>query len=599
MSAPAALAPASPGARVTLRGEFERHLGAYLKGALTLVVFQWAMNRIDWASKACIDAIFSGDHASAARPAMLMLGLGALGFAARILSRYFIFNAGRDVEYDLRARLLHRLHQLGMAFYRQMSPGEIMGRSSGDLLQVRLLFGFGVLNMINVVLAFASALEVMVRISGRLTLASFVMLPALLLTTRSFSRRLFTSTRKNQETLGRLSDVVQKNLAGVRVLRSFALEAHEAQRFASFNAAYLDASLSLARLRGLMGPLVGASSSVSLLACFWYGGVLLARGPADGGLSSGDFFAFWLALGRMTWPMVALGFSLSIVQRGRAGFSRLQEVFDAQPEVVGGQRSAPNIGGHLEVTDLSFAYGEKDVLSSVSFDLPKGSSLAVMGRTGAGKSTLAMLLPRLLATPAGRVFVDGIDVCDLPLAELRGAIGYAQQDPFLFSTTVARNVGFALPETDSDEAQERLRDAARDASVLEEALGLPEQFDTVVGERGVQLSGGQKQRIALARALVRPTPVMVLDDPLSAVDAKTESVILEAIERKSKERTLVLITHRVDAAKRCDQILVLDKGRVVERGTHDELCKQGGLYALFEREQSREGELRALAEVSS
>jgi ATP-binding cassette subfamily B protein len=438
----------------------------------------------------------------------------------------------------------------------------------------------------------------MVRISGKLTLASFVMLPALLLTTRSFSRRLFTSTRKNQEALGQLSDVVQKNLAGIRVLRSFALESHEAARFAKFNSSYLDASLSLARLRGLMGPLVGASSSVSLLACFWYGGVLLARGPGNGGLSSGDFFAFWLALGRMTWPMVALGFSLSIVQRGRAGFSRLQEVFDAQPEVVGGQHPLAHVGGDLKVQNLSFAYGDKEVLSDVSFDLPKGHSLAVMGRTGSGKSTLAMLLPRLLATPTGRVFVDGVDVCELPLSVLRGAIGYAQQDAFLFSTTVARNVGFALPETDSDEAQARLRDAARDAAVLDEALGLPEQFDTVVGERGVQLSGGQKQRIALARALVRATPVMVLDDPLSAVDAKTESLILEAIERKAQERTLVLITHRVDAAKRCDQILVLDKGRVVERGTHEELCKQGGLYAVFEREQSREGELRALAEVS-
>jgi ATP-binding cassette subfamily B protein len=290
--------------------------------------------------------------------------------------------------------------------------------------------------------------------------------------------------------------------------------------------------------------------------------------------------------------MVALGFSLAIVQRGRAGYSRLREIFDAKPEIMNGTLAAPaTVTGGLSCKGLEFAYGDRKVLADVTFDLPSGRSLAIVGRTGSGKTTLAMLLARLLPTPNGTVLLDGQDVCDLPLSVVRHNVGYAQQDAFLFSTTVSRNIGLSLDDPDSDACQEKIRDAAREAQVLEEALSLPEQFDTVVGERGVQLSGGQKQRIALARALVREPKVLVLDDPLSAVDAKTESLILQAIERQKSNRTLVLVTHRVAAASRCDEIIVLDEGRVIERGTHDVLVKSGGLYAAFAEEQSAASEL--------
>jgi ATP-binding cassette subfamily B multidrug efflux pump len=581
-----------PGALpTTLGGQFQRHLPAYLGGGVLLGIFQLALNRIDWLSKTAIDDVFGGAPEQVTRPALFMFGFALVAFVCRIGSRWFIFNAGRDAEYELRGLLLHRLHRLGTAFYRTMSAGEIMSRSTGDLQQVRLLLGFGILNIVNVLFAFASALQVMLNVSWRLTLVSFMMMPFLFATTRSFSRAMFTRTRANQASLGKLSDVLQTNLAGVRVVRSFALEKRERSRFDNANVAYLEASLGLARLRGLMMPMVGATAALGVLAFFWYGATLLQEGR----ITKGAFFAFWLAYSRMMWPMVALGFSISIIQRGRAGYARLEEIFRAVPEVTDGMLPHPKeVKGSISVRNLSFSYGDRKVVDGVSFDVDAGKSVALVGKTGSGKSTIAMLLARLLPTPPKAVFVDGNDVCDLPLSAVRANVGYAQQDAFLFSTTVSRNVGFSLDESESDEATKKIRDAAREAQVLEEALSLPEQFDTVVGERGVQLSGGQKQRIALARALVREPKVLVLDDPLSAVDAKTEAAILDAIDRQAAHRTVILVTHRVAAASRCDHIVVFDEGRILEQGTHDELVKMGGLYAAFNDEQSAKSELEDL-----
>ena len=583
---------------MSLGGQFKRQLPAYLFGGLLLAFFQIALNRIDWLSKTAIDGVFGKEPDAVTRPAVLIFVLAVTAFFARVGSRWFIFNAGRDAEYELRALLLHRLHRLGTAFYRTMSAGEIMSRSTGDLQQVRLLLGFGILNIVNVVFAFGSALQVMLSQSVRLTLVSFVMLPFMFLATRNFSKQMFTRMRANQESLGRLSDVLQTNLAGVRIVRSFALEKRERERFDKANNDYLEASLSLARLRGIMMPMVGAAASVGVLAFFWYGAGLIGRPASEGGITAGSFYAFWLAYGRMTWPMIAIGFSIGIIQRGRAGYVRLAQILYAEPEIVDGPLPLPaSVRGEIEVEHLTFAYGDRKVVDDVSFRVPAGKSIAIVGKTGSGKSTIAMLLARLLPTPKSAVFIDGQDVHELPLKAVRANIGYAQQDAFLFSSTVSRNVGFSLDDAESDESMVRIRDAAREAQVLEEAMGLPEQFDTVVGERGVQLSGGQKQRIALARALVREPKVLVLDDPLSAVDAKTEAAILDAIERQAAHRTVILITHRVAAASRCDDIVVLDEGKVIEHGTHEELIGNGKLYAAFAKEQSAKRELDEIAKL--
>lgn len=476
----------------TIGGQFRHHLPQYVIGTVTLALFQLAMNRVDWQSKEAIDVVFGADPRAAWKPAATILVLALLAFVVRVTSRWYLFNAGRDAEYELRHELLRKLHQLGAAFYRRMPAGEIMSRSTSDLQQVRMLFGFAALNVVNIVFAFASALQIMLSVSPKLTLACLLNLPLVTLVSRRVSRSMYTRMRENQAVLGRMSDVLQANLAGVRVVRSFALEERERDRFDRVNRSYLEASLALARLRGSFAPTIGSVAALGFLVFFWYGSSLLLRGPEGGGISQGSFFAFWSAFARMTWPMIAVGFALSTVQRGRAGFHRLRDIFDAEPEIVDGTRQEGiDVRGELRVDHLSFSHDSRKVLDDVSFRVSPGQSLAIVGRTGSGKTTLAMLLARLLPTPPATVFIDGADVCDLPLASVQSAIGYAQQDAFLFSTTVTRNIGYALDDVDGPTAQQQIREAAREAQMFDEALGLPEGFDTVVGERGVQLSGGR------------------------------------------------------------------------------------------------------------
>ncbi len=569
--------------------------GELATGAAFLAVSSACAGGIPRAVSAASNALSRGDRSVAVTASLVIAALAAVGAWARVESRVRIFNAGREAEFVLRERLLASLHTLGPSFYRRMSPGEIMSRATNDLAQVRLLVGFGALNVVNTVFAYAVNIPLMFARNATLAALALLPFPFFILLTQAFAKVLFERSRDAQEALGAMSDRVQRVLSGMRVVRAYGVDGVELKGFDADTQRSLEANLALARLRGSMFPILGLGAAMSSLVVVWYGARVIVLRPGE--FSVGDILAFQGHVALVAWPTIALGYLLSIVQRGKASMSRVVEVLDATPDIDDARAepvSPDALEGALRVEGLRYAIEGRAVLDGVSLEVPAGGSLAVVGRTGSGKSVLTRLIARALPTPEGTVFIDGRDVTRIPLATLRAAVGVAQQEPFLFSTTVARNVAFAEPDPDAPETVARVRSALREAELLDEIDRTPDGIYTIVGERGVQLSGGQKQRVALARALLTAPRVLLLDDPLSAVDARTESAILDAIDRASKGRTLVLVTHRVAAAARCDRVVVLDAGRVVESGTHDALVKAGGLYARMAERQSIEAELEAL-----
>jgi ATP-binding cassette, subfamily B, multidrug efflux pump len=577
-----------------LWAQLRRNTVNYSLGVLLLAAYNYFQYYIDLLLADAMNGLLHGALGTSRRIGLAMAGLAALSFGARVLSRLTIFNAGRFAEYELRAALLNHLHRLGPSFYRRMSTGDIMSRVTNDLQQVRGLLGFGVLNLFNTAFGLISALAIMLQFSAKLTLAALAPLPLLLLVMRLYSKTLYQRQRENQDALGNLGAMVQSSISGVRVVRAFSLEEAELATFDRSNEVYLDKALILAKLRGSMWPVMQAITMLGVLVVFWYGGRLIVLGE----FKAEQFLSFYRALFRLTWPLAALGFLVGIVQRGLAGYARLKEVFDSSPDVVDGAALPARLEGQLDVRHLSFGYlPGRPVLEDLTLSIAPGERVAIVGRTGAGKSTLGALMARLHNTPRASIFLDGVDICDLPLAVLRQAVLYNQQTPFLFSTTVGRNVAYVLEHPETEESERRIQYAAEEAQIRDEVAALPEGFDTVVGERGVQLSGGQKQRVALARAFLAKPKVLVLDDPLSAVDAKTETALIDALDRHCADSTLILITHRVSAAARCDRILVLDRGRVVEQGRHAELVRARGLYSRFVEEQRRERELSKLKDL--
>jgi ATP-binding cassette, subfamily B, multidrug efflux pump len=575
-------------APVTLLGQFRARVDRYTVGLLLLLAYQAMQYWFDTRLMHAIDAARRGDLATARFIALLLVGVAVAALGVRTGSRIVIFYAGRDAEYSLRKALLEKLYGLGPSFYATAGTGDLMSRATNDLTQVRLLLGFGVLNVMNTVLALTSSLAVMFSISTRLTLASMVSLPLLVWVTRGFAKRIFARTRENQVALGAMSNTVQSSLSAVRVVRAYGLEGIEAERFEADNTLVLERGLDLARLRGLMGPLMQAISAIGVVIVFWYGGWLLI----DQHLSAGGLLAFVRASTRLTWPLIALGFLVSMVQRGRAAHQRLLEVFETRSEIESTPCESESSGVDLlEVRGLTYRIDDRDVLRDVNLAIQPGERVAIVGPTGAGKSTLARLLSRALPAPHGTVYLGGREISTVPLSDVRRRICYSQQSPFLFSSTVAQNLAFALPETESEAARRASIEVAQSVRIDAEIRQLVHGYDTVVGERGIQLSGGQRQRIALGRALLSTSQVVVLDDPTSAVDVGTERALCELFTELGRERTLVIITHRVSLAARCDRVIVLDAGRIVQTGAPSELEQETGLYRRFCEEQRLESEL--------
>lgn len=576
-------------AKTTLGGYVRPHARDLTVGSVLLLGTNLLDKVVPFLLGMGIDRLRGQAYDGVARIALIVLTMASAMWVVRTTSRIRVFNVGRDVELDVRRDLLARLHQLGPSFLRSMSTGEVMSRATNDVGQIRLLVGFGVLNVVNSTIAYVGCISLMLYQSPSLTLYALAPYPLLLLVSRAFGKVLFTRSQRAQAVLGELASRTQESLTGIRLTRAYAMEAPELARFELLNQRAAQENMGLVLLRALMWPVLGLVGQAGRLVVAAVGVRMIVRNE----LTPGELATFGALLVQLDWPTLALGYLLGIVQRGRASFERVADIIDAEPDVKERPDAARAEGrGGLEVRDLRFERGGRTVLDGVSFTVPAEGSLAIVGTVGSGKSTLAALIPRLLDTPHGQIFLDGADVTELELRSLRHAVGYAQQEPFLFSTTVERNVAFSAdPSWDAETRRERVRRAADEACILDEIEGLPEGFETLVGERGVQLSGGQKQRVSLARALLAGPRVLVLDDPMSAVDARTESRILRAIERAGEGRTLILVTNRVEAARRCAAVVVLDQGRVVERGTHDALVAQGGLYARMAETQALEREL--------
>jgi ATP-binding cassette subfamily B protein len=573
-----------PGTRNSIGARLRPELGGVAGGALCLAATNALALAIPWLIKSAIDALrtlpAAAAHRVVVREAALIILFAVLQALIRTWSRILIFNAGRNIEYSLRRDLFAHLTSLDAAFYRGHPTGDVMSRMTNDLGSVRMLFGPGILNLFNTAFVYVTTLTLLLKLSPRLTLLALVPYPALLAGARLASRRMYKAGRAIQEQLGTLSSAIQEDLAGIAVIKHYTLEPVRDAKFRELNDEYLGRSLTLVRARGVLMPLFAGLGGLGTLIVLFFGG----REVIDGRLTVGGLVAFNAYLVALSWPTVALGWIIGIWQRGIASWARVRELLDTTPAVA--EPALPAAGPlgppSIEVRDLTVAIDGRKILDGVSFSLPAGATLAVVGPTGSGKTTLVDAIVRMQDVAPGAVEVAGRDVTRIPLGDLRRLVGYAPQDAFLFSATVAENVGFGLHEG-ADPA--RVRSAAEAAGLAPDIAVLPEGYETLVGERGITLSGGQRQRVALARALAADPRILILDDSLSSVDAQTEREILTRLRPILAGRTSIVISHRVAAVKDADRILVLDRGRVAEQGTHATLLATGGLYASLYREQ--------------
>ncbi len=575
-----------------LLGYVKRYWRQYWLGGLCLLGTATLVMWIPWWIREAVRIIeHGGSLGDVTYYAMLIIAAAIVQGLVRTYSRALIFNAGRNIEYDLRNDLFAHLQKLPPAFYHTQRTGDLMSRVINDISAVRVMLGPGVLNFVNAPVYYVFAVALMLSMDVRMTLAALAPFPLLMYVARKFRGRILKSSLEVQQQMSVLSSHVQENLSGMHVVKAYAQEDFQTQQFIALNKDYEVKSMEMAKMRGIVNPIMQGINGLTVLIVIWYGGVRVLRGD----LLVADIVAFIAYLNVLAWPTAAFGWMLSLVERGRAAMRRLEEILESKPEIVGAPaRDTSTLKEGIEFRNVSFAYARQrnghGALHGVDFKLPVGRSVGLVGRVGSGKSTIAQLVPRLFDASSGAILMDGQDIRKLPLGNLRKMIGYVPQEPFLFSTSLKGNLAFGRDQCSSEE----LARAVKIAKLDRDLEVFPQGLDTVVGERGVTLSGGQKQRATLARALITDPPVLILDDCLSSVDAQTEAEILHELRAILKEKTCLIVSHRISAVKEADEILVLDDGKIIERGSHEELTRRGGVYAELYQQQRLSEELEQI-----